>query len=326
MTKDAERISERLRNAQMARAAELYYRQELSQQQIAKVLGCSHSTVSRLLAEARETGVVEIHIRRHVETVPGLASQLRSLFNLREAIVVPNAGTDAANLRAVGSAAADLLLSIMNNGRSIGVTWGNTLAHMVDALEQVPLEGVEVIQMSGALGEGDPDVDGPKLAIKLAEYFGGTCKLVPAPAIVESAEARETLMRQPAVRRALARAAEADIMVQGIGTLAETMSSLERAGYIGAADRKAAHAQGAVGHIVARMIDADGNEVGDLAERVVSVPLDSMRQAKWSIGVSAAAAKVPAILGALRGGYFNTIVVDEESAQAMLRLRNVAAA
>lgn len=319
-------VSERLRNAQMTRAAELYYRQELSQQQIAKVLGCSHSTVSRLLAEARETGVVEINIRRHVETMPDLASQLRSLFKLREAIVVPNAGTDEANLRAVGSAAADLLLSIMNNGRSVGVTWGNTLYHMVNALEHVPLEGVEVIQMSGALGEGDPDVDGPKLAIKLAEYFNGTCKLVPAPAIVESAEARDTLMRQPAVERALKRAARADIMVQGIGALTRTQSSLERAGYIGSAGRKAAQAQGAVGHIVARMIDADGDEVGDYAQRVISVPLESMRRAKWSIGVSAAVAKVPAILGALRGGYFNTIVVDEESAQAMLRVRDVAAA
>ncbi len=320
-------MSERLRTAQIIRAAELYYRQQLSQQQVAKTLGCSHSTVSRLLSEARETGLVEIKIHRAIETVPDLASRIRSAFKLREAIVVPNAGVEEANLKAVGAAAADLLLSIMSDSRSIGVTWGKTLYHMVNALEDLPLNDVEVVQMTGALGgKGDPDVDGPKLAIRLAERFSGTCCLVPAPAIVKDITVRDTLMRETAVEHALNRAANVDIMIQGIGALSGELSSLERAGYILQSDEKGLKAKGAVGHIAARMINAEGEELEEFAQQVISVPLASMRKAKWSIGISADPAKVPTLLAALRGEYLNTVVVDEESANKMLELREVVAA
>ena len=320
-------MSERLRDAQIVRAAELYYRQQLSQQQIAKILGCSHSTVSRLLSEARETGVVEIKIRRGIETVPELANRIRSAFKLREAIVVPGAGVEEANLKAVGTAAANLLLSIVTDGQSIGVTWGNTLYQMVNALDDLPLDGIEVVQLTGALGgKGDPEVDGPKLAIRLAERFSGTCCLVPAPAIVKDTAMRDTLMQEPAVEHALKRAANVDIIVQGIGALSGAQSSLRRAGYIRKSDQREMKANGAVGHIAARMIDADGRELTEFARQVISVPLASMRKAKWSICISASPAKVPALLAGLRGGYMNAIVVDDESALQMLQLREVTAA
>lgn len=320
-------MSERLRGAQIIRAAELYYRQQLSQQQIAKILGCSHSTVSRLLAEARESGIVEIKIRQGVETVPELADRIRSVFKLREAIVVPSTGVEDATLKAVGAAAANLLLSIVNDGQSIGVTWGNTLYQMVNALEDLPLDGIEVVQLTGALGgKGNPEVDGPKLAIRLAGRFSGTCCLVPAPAIVKDTAMRDTLMREPAVDHALKLGANVDIIVQGIGALSGAQSSLRRAGYIRKSDQIEMKAKGAVGHIAARMIDADGRELEEFARQAISVPLANMRKAKWSICLSASPEKVPALLAAIRGGYVNAVVIDDVSAGEILQLREASAA
>lgn len=43
-------------------AAKLYYEHQLSQQEISKKLGVSRPTVSRLLKQARETGIVKIEI------------------------------------------------------------------------------------------------------------------------------------------------------------------------------------------------------------------------------------------------------------------------
>ena len=180
--------------------------------------------------------------------------------------------------------------------------------------------------MTGALGKGNADVDGPKLAIRLAEKFAGSCSLVPAPAIVRDKELLKTLMREPAVDDALERASNVDIIVQGIGGLSGGSSSLERAGYIRESDRQEMRAQGAVGHIAARMIDPQGVELVEFARQVISVPLSSMRQAEWSIGISASTAKVPALMAAIRGQYINSIVVDDESAREMLELREAAAA
>ncbi len=313
----------------MRRAAELYYEQSVGQNDIARIMGCSAATVSRLLAGAQDSGVVKFHIERSGDRVPALSRELRDRFGIREAVVVPSSGSAETDLRAVGDAAADLLLSAIEPHSKIGVTWGQTLAHMVQSLstpgrEPIHLEGIEVLQLSGALGQGNPEIDGPQLALRLADIFGGVCRLVPAPALVDSVQLCQSLMRQSQVATALSRAEHPDIVVLGIGCLDPALCSLQRAGYLGDAERQAAINAGAVGHVFARMIDSQGREVGDYAQRVVGVPLDAIRRARLSIGISASTAKVPAILAALRGGYFNTLVLDEASAREVLQLGAVA--
>ena len=53
--------------------SELYYQQELSQQEISQIMGISRPTVSRLLDEAKETGVVEVIIHSPIVKHPKLS-------------------------------------------------------------------------------------------------------------------------------------------------------------------------------------------------------------------------------------------------------------
>ncbi|MFO1291780.1 MAG: sugar-binding domain-containing protein [Rubrivivax sp.] len=314
-----------LRASQMRRAAELYYEQAMGQADVARMLGCSTATVSRLLAGAQEQGIVRIQIQRAGQRVPEVERALRARFGLREAVVVPGRGSSESDLRAVGQAAAEVLLGSIQPNVKIGITWGQTLAQMVQALyengrEPANLDGVEVLQLSGSLGEGDPSVDGPQLAMRLADCFGGVCRLVPAPALMHSTDLARALLEQPQIRAALARAAHPDIVVQGVGALDPALCSLTRAGYLSDDDRRQAQAAGAVGHLFARMVDAHGGEVGGFDSRVIAVPIAAIRRARISIGITASAAKVPAILAALRARVFNTLVVDEPSARQVLKL------
>jgi dihydroxyacetone kinase len=309
----------------MLRAAELYFEQSLSQQQIARVMECSVATVSRLIAAAQAEGIVRIQIQRRGERVPELAKALCRVFGLREAVVVKSTGTSEGDLKAVGEAAAELLLAVVEPHAKIGVTWGQTLFHMVQALyshdrEPMRMAGVEVLQLSGALGQGNPEIDGPQLALRLADYFGGVCRLVPAPALVDNVELRQMLERQWQVAAALVRASNPDIVIQGIGCLEPALCSLQRAGYLDDVARLAAIEAGAVGHLSARMIDKYGKEIDGFCERVIAVPVAAVRRARTSIGISASTAKVPAVLAAMRAKYFNTIVIDEESSRQVLEL------
>ena len=308
------------KQAQMVRVAELYYERKLSQQQIAKIMGCSHSTVSRLLSDAHESGIVEIKIHRSVATNAKLATQLCKRFDLRDALVVLDSENAEQDLQNVGRAAARMLLSIVENNTRIGITWGNTLFHMVQALEATELENIEVIQISGTLGQGNSEIDGANLVIRLAEKLNASYRLMPAPTVVDDSYIKEKLVEQTQIRQVLESARSSDVIFQGIGALEDSMSSLERAGYITEAERESAYRSGAVGHVVGRMIDINGNEVTEYNGRVVGLPLPELQKVKWSIGISASSLKVPAILGAIRGRYVNALVIEETSAREILRI------
>lgn len=308
------------RHALMVRAAELYYERFLSQREISKILGNSISTVSRLLADARNSGIVDISINRPIEKIPELSERLRKEFGLRDAVVIKGDQNHEKSLQVVSAAAAELFLSIVDNNMTIGITWGLPPHYLVKALPETPMEGIKVIQMVGSLGEGDPAIDGPELALRLAEKLHGSYRYVQAPAVVDTKEFCQMLLQQPQIRETLEQASKANITITGIGAVADDNSGLERAGYLTREERLAYSNGGAIGHILSKMFDCNGNEVESFNERVVAMPFEHLRQAEWSICICEAAWKAQAVLCAMRGRFFNTLVITDDAAQNVLDL------
>jgi DNA-binding transcriptional regulator LsrR (DeoR family) len=69
-------------------AATLYYRDGLDQGDVADLMGISRSTVSRLLARAREKGIVRISVEHYDPRHHALEEQLQRRFRLNHAIVI----------------------------------------------------------------------------------------------------------------------------------------------------------------------------------------------------------------------------------------------
>jgi len=305
----------------MVRAAELYYEKGLNQTEIAAILGCSASTVSRLLSDAHAQGVVEIIIHRPVEKIPELSEEFRRTFNLRDAVVVQNGEDYEDSLKSVAAAAAELLVSVLRDNDLLAISMGVTLYHTVNALSSTTFRGIEVVQLLGGLGEGDPQVDGPELAMRFARKLNGSYRYINAPAVVETTELCTHLLQQPQIANTIERASNARVMLTGIGALADRLSSLVRAGYLSDAEIDDLIRKGAVGHLNGRMIDINGQESRHPYNgRVVGAPLEILRRAEWSIGVAASKRKAHAILGAIRGHYNNVLILDEGTAHEVLRV------
>ena len=115
----------------MVQCLELYYRQARSQKDIAKTLGVSAATVSRLLKRAMDEGLVrvELDLPRTEELETGLVQT----FGLREAVVVASGGRG--DLRAeLGAAAAAYFEKVAENGMRVGLSCGLTLYHTIRSL------------------------------------------------------------------------------------------------------------------------------------------------------------------------------------------------
>jgi DNA-binding transcriptional regulator LsrR (DeoR family) len=77
--------------------------------------------------------------------------------------------------------------------------------------------------------------------------------------------------------------------------------------------------RGAVGDVLSHFIDKDGNPVHTgIEDRLISTPLETLRQLDNVVGVAAGKNKVEGIRAALRGRYLDILVTDEETAQALI--------
>ncbi|MDO4269672.1 MAG: sugar-binding domain-containing protein [Eubacteriales bacterium] len=304
----------------LVHVSELYYQQGLSQQEISKIMDMSRPTISRLLDEAKETGVVEIIVHSPILKHAQLSYALRTEFGLRDAVVLAGDYEYAKSLTRCAEEAAHFLNTVLDNNQSIGISWGRALEALCDAIKPAEYYNVNVVQMVGCLGTGNPRVDGLELALRISKKLGGTYSNIYAPVYVDSELVYTYLVSEPQIEMTLKKALSVDIVLSGIGSLDDPNGSLYQSGCYTPEDRAELMRRGAVSSLLGRMLDAEGNEVTLDNRYVISAPLEAMRYPSWSIGINASREKAECTLAAVRGLYLNTLIVDEPLAREMLRL------
>jgi deoxyribonucleoside regulator len=310
----------------LARVASLYYEENLTQAEIARRAKVSRSTISRLLDEARGAGVVEVIIHYPWKSDPELERMLKSRFRLEHVCVLAGRGRPYEEiLRGLGVLAARYMEGLIKEDTVLGISWGTAVYSVAQALRPERRLPITVVQMIGAVGTGDPLIDGPDLARLLANIFGGEYRCLHAPLIVENAEMRNALLQEPRIRETLSASCGANLALVGIGSVVPEFSSLLRAGYVDRKSLSQLRAQGAVGDICARNYDTMGQVMDiDLNQRVVGIGLEDLHKIPRVIGVAGGKAKAEAILGALRGGHVNVLVTDDSAAEKVLASEGVA--
>lgn len=306
----------------LGQVASWYYEDGLDQAEIAARISKSRSLVSRLLNEARQRGLVEIRVRFPLRRSDELEAGLVETFGLTEARVLAGEQLHYGSLlRRVGRLGARALQGRIHSDMDVAIGWGAALHAVVNAMPEIQLDDVMVLQAMGSVGDGDPNVDGADLARTLATKIGGGYRTLHAPLIVDRAGTAADLLSNATNAVTLTRAASAGAVIMGIGSIDSRLSGLRRAGYFTDQNLDDLRSRGIVGDVMGYLLDAAGN-VTDIPEneRVVSLHPDALRSAAWTIGVAAGASKASAVLAAVRGGYFDVLVTDEETASAVLAM------
>lgn len=307
------------KNYQIVRVAELYYKQGYSQQSIASIMGTSRPTISRILNEARDKGIVKIQINTPVNMNYELSTKIREKFNLREALVVNvNDENEEFSMSQVGIVAARFVMSLIEKDMVIGISFGKHVKHVLEAMPENKMENIKTVQLVGALGNGDPNTDGPELVINLANCLNGEYRYINSPAVVNDIRLKKSLFEQPQIKRTLNLINQCDVAIHGIGSLDEENSSMTRSGYINDEMREKYINSGAVGHVLGHLIGTDGSLIEDSNHHVVGAPLELLQNIDWSIGVATNDIKYKAVLSAIRGGYINCIIINYSLASRLL--------
>lgn len=166
--------------------ARMYYTDNLTQAQIAAQIGYSRPTISRLLSESRDRGMVRIEIGHPLERLMQLEDALVRRYGLKCARVAQvNPGQDPSTI--VPRYAAALLTEKSSPDSLITVSNGRAVAATVREVAIQDWPKSNVAQMVGALSPSNPMTDSPDICRMLAERLGGTVTTLHVPMILSSA-------------------------------------------------------------------------------------------------------------------------------------------
>lgn len=302
------------------RAAELYYEENLTQEQIGRSLQITRWKVGRLLIQAKEEGFVRIEILHSRARRPQLERRLREERGLRDAVVVSQAGirSDDELQQRVAQAAADHLTALRPSPRVLGVSWGRTLADIAHHLREGWSSGTDVVQINGGLSMSAQPGTAAATAVGIAHKGGGGATLLPSPAILEHRATKEAIEADRVVARVLGIARSADAFLYSAGA-ADHRSVHVDSGYLSEADIDRLVAAGAVGDVVGRYIDAAGRVVdAALDARTVGLSLDELRRADVAVAAIAGEAKRAVAAAVVASGLCTVLITDESTARHLL--------
>lgn len=305
----------------IARVSRMYYEWGMRQSEIAKQLGLSQATVSRLLQRSKKEGIIRISVNMPKGVYTELEETLVKKFGLRDAIVVDCLEDNETMIqRELGAAAAYYIESIISPNEVIGISsWSATLLGLVDALPPVKHKpGVKVVQILGGVGNPSVEAHATRLTSRMAELVKGDAIYLPVSGVLASEAARDILIADEAAQQAIKLFDKVTIALVGIGAI-EPSPLLAQSGNIFAPEEYSLLRQAnAVGDILERFFDQNGTlvETG-LEKRVISMSLEQLSKVNRAIGVAGCSRKFDAILGALRGHWINILVTDHFNAKRL---------
>jgi deoxyribonucleoside regulator len=131
---------------------------------------------------------------------------------------------------------------------------------------------------------------------------------------------RDRLLEQEAVAHTLSVAARADLALVGIGGT-DDECTMVRSGCLSLDEIARLRSAGAVGDVLGNYVDARGTLiVAPHSQRLIALSVEDLLRVDLVVAVVSEVEKPLAILGALRAGVIDVLIVDEGNARAVLEL------
>ena len=302
--------------AQLAHVAMLYYREGLTQGDIAQRLGVSRATILNYLKLARDLGIVDIRIRGESFTSSTLSKQLSERFGLADCYIAhadADGQDNAQVLQRVAHLAASALRDLLEPGDRLGVAWGETIQQVAHSFPLGPVPSLTVYQLIGSM-MFDPLHAPEDCTIEIARRTLAACRTLHAPAMVSSAALADSLRAEPILAHQLDELNDLDKAVFSVGSLSPP-KTVVGSGLANQQELEAYLAGGAIGVFWGHFIDAEGKQVrGPLDRRIIGIDLDALRRIPLRLLVACGEGKYEAVLAAIKGEFVTHLVVDERCA------------
>lgn len=303
--------------ATLTQLALLYYRDGLTQGEIAARVGLSRATVINYLRLARDSGVVEIRINGDGFATSRLSRDLAARWDLTAAYLAPTPGPEHPTLSTLAQVAAIAVADLLTPEARLGLAWGETVQAVAEAFPLRAMTGLTVHQMVGSM-HGERLFAAESCAFEIARKCQADCRTLHAPAVLSSAALAQALRAEPVIRDQLRQFDRLSHALFSVGSLGPR-TTLVTSG-ISTAGEVAAYAEaGAAAVLCGHFIDAEGRAMATpLGDRMIGITAEQLARVPTRILVAAGEDKLDAIRALLKGGYVSHLMTDESSAKTLL--------
>lgn len=306
----------------MYQAASRYYVQGETMQSIARHLGLSRSSVSRLLKSARESGLVRISLAEQSGSQSPAAKAIGDAFDVHVHIIsVRDSANEYVRFDQVARLAGRLITEAVDDNMLIGAAWGVTVANISRHLGHRSLVGSSVVQLNGGANShttGIPYIG--EILQAIGESFDARVVHFPVPAFFDYAETKQAMWRERSIQYVLTKQSNLDLAIFGVGSPhGGVPSQVYTAGYFDPDELAAMQKLGVVGDVCTVLLREDGSwEDLDINHRASGVTPHDLKKVPRRVCVVGDPRRAPALLGALRAGVVTHLVVDERTARFVI--------
>ena len=298
----------------LTKVAWYYYIEGYTQQEIGEYLSIPRLRVNRLLDKARKAGIIQFSVREGDSKRMIVERELITQFGLKDAFVVPSPINEQDINESVAQAAAMYIHERLEKTGYINMGYGDTSSRILNHLANICEFPVNVVSLTGGVNYYLPNTR--------SSIFNAKLYLTPAPLLMASEDIVKAMEQEPSVKQIRHMATLAQMSIVGIGGV-DSNATLLTNGTLNHSDVLLLSMQGAVGDMLCHFIDKDGNVIqSSLERRLMSTPLEQLKEMNNSIGVAGGSTKSEAILAALKGNYLDVLITDETTATNVLRLKN----
>jgi DNA-binding transcriptional regulator LsrR (DeoR family) len=296
----------------LTRISWMYYFGRMNQQEIADEFSLSRIKVNRLLQQALNMGIVHITIGDKNQSIYSYEQELKQLTGIKYCVVVPSL-PDIYDALSRGT--AHLCNDIIGLKGSLGVGLSRSIKYLYKYLDREKCKVDAVISMEGTTG--------PDLALtpfnsgfQIAQALETNYYTIWLPVVVEDGVKSEIIKKDKYISQILKMAENSSYALVGIG--AQNDSQIIEMEFTRKEERDRIAKTDAVGEILGHYFTIRGEVVHTgIEDRIISVDFPMKCPV---IGIAGMPNKIKAITGALRTGWLNGLVTDENTAMGILKL------
>ncbi|NLS37981.1 hypothetical protein GHU05_03415 [Fructobacillus tropaeoli] len=302
----------------LAQISEDYYLNKLSFGEISTKYDVSRYLINKYLTEAVKTGVVKIEIATSANRNSQLEQVFKEKFPNTNCYIIQDDTTTSATEDLISNYAANLVVKHLENGPHIvGMTWGDTMYSLIDAITSNPLDQIKFTQFVGENMKYNSTAGSVRIVERAAKKVAGEFLTLPAPLYLADDTVRNGLYEAVSIKQTIDLAKQMDTVLTGMGTIASLESIAIWNQNINRLFPNVKLGEVA-GMIYGRPYDINGNILNVGSDKVVGLDMNSILATPKRIGVVRSKAKSKAALGALRGGFVTDLVMSESLAYRII--------